>query len=64
MSYVQEPLSRLQSCYELLRSNLNCKKEKSKEYYGRNTNVPMFAIGENVLLYDEKVRRGRSAKLT
>jgi len=53
----------LQSCYEVARSNLKNNKEKSKDYYDRNTNV-LFAIGERVLLRDEKVRRGRSAKLT
>jgi hypothetical protein len=63
-SYVQEIQPRLQSCYEVARSNLRSKKEKSKEYYDRNTNVPLFAIGEKVLLHDEKVRRSRSAKLT
>jgi hypothetical protein len=42
-SYVQELQSRLQSCYEIARSNLKAKKERSKEYYVRNTNVPLFA---------------------
>jgi hypothetical protein len=42
---------------------LKAKKEKSKEYYDRNINVPLFAVGERVLLHDEKVRRGMSAKL-
>jgi hypothetical protein len=63
-SYVQELQSRLQPCYEVARSNLKAKKERSKEYYDRNTNVPVFAIGEKVLLHDERVRRGRSAKLS
>jgi len=62
-SYVQELQSRLQSCFEVARSTLKAKKERSKEYYDKNTNVPLFAIGE-VLLHDEKVRRGRSAKLS
>ena len=53
----------MQSCYEVARSNLNTKKEISKEYYDRITNVPLFTVGEKVLLHDEKVRRGRSAKL-
>jgi hypothetical protein len=63
-SYVQELQSRLQSCYEVARSNLKAKKERSKEYYDKNTNVPLFAIGEKVLLHDEKVRRVRSSKLS
>jgi hypothetical protein len=62
-SYVQELQSHLQSCYDVARSNLNAKK-KSKEYYDRNTNIPLFAVGEKVLLHDEKIRRGRSAKLS
>jgi len=61
---VQELQSRLQSCYEVARANLKISKEKSKEYYEKNINVPLFAIDENVLLHDEAVRRGRSAKLT
>jgi hypothetical protein len=30
----------------------------------QNINVPLFAVGETVLLHDEKVRRGRSLKLS
>ena len=45
-SYVQELQSRLQSSYEVARSNLKIHKERSKEYYDRNINVPLFAIGE------------------
>jgi len=36
-SYVQDLQSCLQSCYEVARSNLKINKEKSKEYYDRNT---------------------------
>ena len=61
---MQELQSCLQSYYEVARSNLKCKKVKSKEYYDRNTNVPLFAIGAKVLLHDEKLRPSRSAKLT
>jgi len=46
------------------RSNLRAKKEKSREYYDKNTNVPLFAVSEKVLLHDEKVRRCRSSKLS
>jgi hypothetical protein len=38
--------------------------QRSKEYYDRNTNVPLFAVGEKVLLHNENIRRGRSAKLS
>jgi hypothetical protein len=40
------------------------KKERSKKYHDRNVNVPLFIVGDKVLLHDEKVRRGRSLKLT
>jgi hypothetical protein len=63
-NYVQELQSRLQSSYEVARSNLSINKERSKEYYDRNINVPLFAVGEKVFLHDEHVRRGRSAKLS
>ena len=53
MSYVQELHSRLQSCYVVARSNLRTKKEKSKGYCDRNTNVPLFTISEELLLRDE-----------
>ena len=43
---------------------MRAKKEWGNEYYDRNTNVPLFAIGEEVLLRDEKVRRCRSVKLS
>jgi len=62
-SYFQELQFRLQSCYEVARSKLKTKKEKGKEYYEKNTNVLLFAIGEKVLLHDEKLRRDRSSKL-
>jgi hypothetical protein len=43
---------------------LRAKREKSKEYYDKNTNVPLFTVGKKVLLHDEKIRRGRSSKLS
>jgi hypothetical protein len=64
-TYIQEIQSRLQACYEVARSNLKAKKEKSKnKYYEMNTNVPLFAVGEKVLLHDERMRRCRCAKLS
>jgi len=63
-NYVKELQSRLQSSYQLARANLNMQKERSKEYHDRNINTPLFAIGDKVLLHDEKVREGRSAKLS
>jgi hypothetical protein len=62
--YVRELQSRLQSSNEMVRNNLNSQKERSKEYHDRNVNTPLFSIGDKVLLHDEKIRRGRSAKLS
>ena len=63
-NYVKELQARLQSSYEIARSNLQVKKEKSKEYYDQTVNVPLFVIGDKVLLHDETVRRRRSSKLS
>ena len=46
-SYVQALQSRLQSCYEVARSNLKINKEKSTEY-DRNIYVQLFAVSEKV----------------
>jgi len=54
----------LQSSYRAARSSLAQQKESSKEYHDRNVNIPLFTIGDKVLLHDEKIRRGKSAKLS
>jgi len=41
-NYVKELQARLQSSYEIAGSNLQVKKEKSKEYHDRTVNVPLF----------------------
>jgi hypothetical protein len=63
-NYIKELQSRLQSSYQTARANLESRKERSKEYYDRNVNTPLFTVGDKVLLHDEKIRRGRSAKLS
>jgi hypothetical protein len=63
-NYVKELQARLQSSYEIGRSNLQFKKENSKEYCDRTVKVPLFVVGDKVLLRDETVRRGRSLKLS
>ena len=62
--YVKELQPRLQSSYHVAWSNLAQQKERSKEYHDRNIKIPLFTIGDKVLLHDEKVRSGRSAKLS
>ncbi|PNF18074.1 hypothetical protein B7P43_G03322 [Cryptotermes secundus] len=63
-NYVRELQSRLQSSYELAKSNLIAKKERSKEQQDKTVNIPLFVIGDKVLLHDERIRRGRSLKLS
>jgi hypothetical protein len=63
-NYVKELQSRLQSSYQTARVNLELQKELSKEYHDRNVNTPLFTIGDKVLLHDERIRQGRSAKLS
>jgi hypothetical protein len=63
-TYIKELQSCLQSSYEMAKNNIKVKEECSKEYYDKNVNVPLFSVGDKVLLYDEKVRRGRSLKLS
>jgi hypothetical protein len=62
--YVKELQSRLQTSYQVVRNNLVRRKERSKDYYDRNVNTPLFTIDDKVLLHDERIRRGRSAKLS
>ena len=63
-NYVRELQAHLQSSYEIARSNLKVKNEKSKEYYDRTVNVSLFVVGHKVSLHDVTVRRGRSSKLS
>jgi hypothetical protein len=63
-SYIKELQSRLQSSFQAARFNLESQKERSKKYHDRNINTPLFTVGDKVLLHDEKIRRGRSAKLS
>jgi len=62
-NYVKELQYPLQSSYHTARVNLERQQERSKDYHGRNVNTPLFTTGDKVLP-DEKIRRGRSAKLS
>jgi hypothetical protein len=57
-NYIKELQFRLQSSYEL------AKKERSKEQHHKTVNIPLFSVGDKVLLHDERIRRGRSLKLS
>ena len=53
----------MQSTPEVARQNLISNKERSKEYYDKDSETFEFQIGQKVLFFDETVRRGRSKKL-
>jgi len=63
-NYIKELQSQLQSSYQTAWINLKSQKERSKEYHDRNVSTPLFSspINQNKE-HDEKIRRGRSAKL-
>jgi hypothetical protein len=48
----------------MARNNLKSQKERSKEYHDKNAYTQLFSIGDKVLQHDEKIRRGRSARLS
>ena len=62
--YVTELKGRLQSSQEVAREKLLSSKERSKEYYDKNSETPDVQVGQKVLIFDETVRRGRARKLS
>jgi hypothetical protein len=62
-SYVKELEVMLQSSYALARRNLETSKVDNIRQYDRYVHVPKFEIGQQVLVKDERVHRGRSKKL-
>ena len=58
-NYLRELKGRMQSTHEVARQKLISSKERSKEYYDKDSETFEFQIGQNVLLFDETVRRGR-----
>ena len=62
--YLTELKGRLQTAHEVARQKLILHKEKSKEQYDKGTEPFKLEVGQQVLLYDETVRRGRSKKLS
>ena len=62
-SCLAELRGRLQSAHEVARQKLITNKEKSKAYYDKDIEECEIQVGQNVLLLDETVRRGRSKKL-
>ena len=63
-NYLTELKGRLQSTHEVARQKLIPSKERSKEYYDKDSETFEFQVGQKVLLFDETVRRGRSKKLS
>lgn len=57
--YIMELKGKLQTAHEVARQKLISSKVRSKD-----TEQTRIEIGQNVLLYEETVRRGRSRKLS
>ena len=62
--YVLELKGRLQTAHQQAHQNLIGCKEKSKVHYDQTTGTTNLQVGDEVLLFDETVRRGRSRKLS
>jgi hypothetical protein len=62
--FLAELKDRPRTAHSVARERIIGHKEKSKEYYDKNTKEATFKVGDKVLLYDETVRRGRSKKLS
>jgi hypothetical protein len=62
--YVSELKGRLQTAHHVAKKNLIASKVRSKDYYDKGTEEMKIEVGDNVLLYDKTVRRGRSRKLS
>lgn len=63
-AYAQELRERLRASWTIARNNLQAAKEKSKQFFDKSAQKINFQRGDKVLLHDQTVRRGRSAKLT
>jgi hypothetical protein len=61
--YIKKLQCRLRSSYELAKSSLIAK-EVNKEQHDKTLNIMLFSVGDKVLLNDERIRRGRSLKLS
>jgi hypothetical protein len=62
--YLMELKGRLQTAHEEAWQNLILCKEKIKKQYDKGTEPLKLDAGQQVLLYDETVRRSRSKKLS
>ncbi|KAL0130248.1 hypothetical protein PUN28_002086 [Cardiocondyla obscurior] len=61
--YAQELRERLRASNTIAKEHLKKEKEKSKTNFDKKIRERKFRIGDQVLLHDETVRRGRSKKL-
>jgi hypothetical protein len=62
--YVSELKGRFQTAHHVAKKNLIASKVRSKDYYGKGTEMMKIEVGDKVLLYNETVRRDRSRKLS
>ena len=52
---------RIRATNQIAREYTQQKKIKTKQYYDRSARKMTFTVGDEVLLYDESVKKGRSA---
>jgi hypothetical protein len=64
--YIKELQCRLRSSYELAKSSLIAEEERNKEQLDKtlNTRIMLFSVWDKALLQEERIRRGRSLKLS
>jgi hypothetical protein len=62
-TYVKELEAMLQSSYAMAPQNLEISKAYNKQHYDQYMHARKFKIGEQVLVKDKSVHRGRSKKL-
>ena len=61
--YAQELRERIRATNQVAREHTKHEKEKAKQQFDKKANRETFRVGDQVLLHDETVRRGRSKKL-
>jgi len=62
-NYAEELKEKIRATNQIARENIREEKQKSKKHYDKSTKEIEFKIGDQVLIYDETLRRGRSKKL-
>jgi hypothetical protein len=62
-AYVKELLPKIELTERIVQENIRDSQQKSKEYYDRNSEIPTFAVGDKVWLYNMRRKVGQSKKM-